>query len=181
MAAPTGGLTGPSLGRVGVFSVPLEVLPRSAAAELVGELEELGFGAIWTGEGLGTREIFVNAAVILAATRQIPFCAGIANIWARDPVAAVTATRTLLESFPDRFSARPRSESPGAAWPSRTHVRAAGRHDARVPRRDGRGAVREPPAVGKRRDRFRFLASSLHSGRRCYDSRASEQTGPIRT
>jgi probable F420-dependent oxidoreductase len=91
------------IGRIGVFSVPLEVLPRTAAVEFVHELEQLGYGAVWTGEGLGTREIFTNAAVILAGTERIVFCAGIANIWARDPVTAVTATRTLLESFPGRF------------------------------------------------------------------------------
>ena len=86
-----------------MFSIPLEVLPRAAAVEFVHELEELGYGAVWTGEGLGTREIFTNAAVILAGTGRIVFCAGIANIWARDPVTTVTAASTLLESFPDRF------------------------------------------------------------------------------
>jgi probable F420-dependent oxidoreductase len=91
------------IGRIGVFSIPLEVLPRAAAVEFVQELEELGYGAVWTGEGLGTREIFTNAAVILAGTRRIVFCAGIANIRARDPVTTVTAASTLLESFPDRF------------------------------------------------------------------------------
>ena len=86
-----------------MFSVPLEILPRSEAVEFVHELEELGYGAVWTGEGLGTREMFTNAAVILGGTSRVVFCAGIANIWARDPVTAVTATRTLLESFPGRF------------------------------------------------------------------------------
>jgi probable F420-dependent oxidoreductase len=86
-----------------VFSTPLEVLSRAASVEFVHALEELGYGAVWTGEGLGTREIFTNAAVILAGTERIVFCAGIVNIWGRDPVTTVTATATLLESFPDRF------------------------------------------------------------------------------
>ena len=30
-------------------------------------------------------------------------CTGIANIWARDPVAAATAARSSMEAFPDRF------------------------------------------------------------------------------
>jgi probable F420-dependent oxidoreductase len=93
----------PATGRIGVFSTPLEVLSRAASVEFVNALEELGYGAVWTGEGLGTREIFTNAAVILAGTERIVFCAGIANIWGRDPVTTVTATATLLESFPDRF------------------------------------------------------------------------------
>jgi probable F420-dependent oxidoreductase len=93
----------PDIGRIGVFSVPLEVLPRSEALEFVGELESLGYGAVWTGEGLGTREMFTNAGVVLAGTTTIAFCAGIASIWARDPVTTVTATRTLMESYPGRF------------------------------------------------------------------------------
>jgi probable F420-dependent oxidoreductase len=91
------------IGRIGVFSVPLEVIPRVQAVAFATELEELGYGAVWTGEGLGTREMFTNAAVILAGTRRIAFCAGIANIWGRDAVTTVTATRTLEESFPGRF------------------------------------------------------------------------------
>ncbi|MFN0155582.1 MAG: TIGR03620 family F420-dependent LLM class oxidoreductase [Gaiella sp.] len=93
----------PAIGRVGVFSVPLEVMGRARGAEFASELEELGYGAIWTGEGLGTRELFTNAAGLLAGTRRIVFGAGIANIWARDPVTTVTATRTLDESYPGRF------------------------------------------------------------------------------
>lgn len=91
------------LGRIGVFSVPLEVLPRAQGVEFVHELEELGFAAIWTGEGLGTRELFLNAAGVLAGTRSIVFGAGIANIWARDAVTMTTATRTIQESYPGRF------------------------------------------------------------------------------
>jgi probable F420-dependent oxidoreductase len=79
------------------------VLPRTAAVEFVRDLEGLGYGAVWTGEGLGTREMFTNAAVILGGTERIAFCAGIVIIWGRDAVTTVTATRTLIESFPDRF------------------------------------------------------------------------------
>ncbi len=93
----------PAIGRVGVFSVPLEVMGRSQGVEFAHELEELGYGAIWTGEGLGTRELFTNAAGVLAGTSRIVFGAGIANIWARDAVTMVTATRTLEESYPGRF------------------------------------------------------------------------------
>lgn len=72
----------PAIGRIGVFSAPLEVMPRSVGVEFAAELEELGYGAIWSGEGLGTREIFANACGILAGTRSIVFGAGIANVWA---------------------------------------------------------------------------------------------------
>lgn len=93
----------PALGKVGVFSVPLEVVPAKAGIAFAQELEELGYSAVWTGEGLGTREMFTNAAAVLAGTERIVWGAGIANIWARDPVTTVTATRTLNESYDGRF------------------------------------------------------------------------------
>ena len=91
------------IGRIGVFSVPLEVLPRERGAAFARRLEELGYTAVWTGEGLGTREIFTNAMGVLAGTERIVFCAGIANVWGRDPVTTVTSTRTVQESYPGRF------------------------------------------------------------------------------
>lgn len=97
------GLVLPALGKVGVFSVPLEVVPARVGIAFARELEELGYSAVWTGEGLGTREQFTNAAAVLAGTERIVWGAGIANIWARDPVTTITATRTLNESFGNRF------------------------------------------------------------------------------
>lgn len=91
------------IGRLGVFSVPLEVLPREQGAAFARRLEELGYTAVWTGEGLGTREIFTNAMGVLAGTDRIVFCAGIANVWGRDPVTTVMSTRTVQESYPGRF------------------------------------------------------------------------------
>jgi probable F420-dependent oxidoreductase len=91
------------IGRIGVFSVPLEVLPRVEGATFARRLEELGYTAVWTGEGLGTREIFTNAMGVLAGSERIVFCAGIANVWGRDAVTTVTSTRTVQESYPGRF------------------------------------------------------------------------------
>ena len=93
----------PAVGKIGVFSVPLEVVPAKDGIRFARALEDAGYGAVWTGEGLGTREIFLNAAAVLAGTERIVWGAGIANIWARDPVTTVTATRTINESYGDRF------------------------------------------------------------------------------
>lgn len=93
----------PALGKVGVFSVPLEVVPAKAGIAFARDLEELGYSAVWTGEGLGTRELFTNAAAVLAGTEKIVWGAGIVNIWGRDPVTTVTATNTLNESYDNRF------------------------------------------------------------------------------
>lgn len=93
----------PALGKIGVFSVPMEVVPAKAGIAFAQEMEALGYSAVWTGEGLGTREMFTNAAAVLAGTEKIVWGSGIANIWARDPVTTVTATRTLNESYGNRF------------------------------------------------------------------------------
>ena len=93
----------PALGKVGVFSVPLEVVPAKAGIAFARELEEIGYSAVWTGEGLGTRELFTNAAAVLAGTEKIVWGAGIVNIWGRDPMTTVSATNTLNESFGNRF------------------------------------------------------------------------------
>ena len=93
----------PALGKVGVFSVPLEVVPAKAGIAFARELEEIGYSAVWTGEGLGTRELFTNAAAVLAGTEKIVWGAGIVNIWARDPMTTVSATNTINESYGNRF------------------------------------------------------------------------------
>ena len=49
------------LGRVGLWTFHLDLLPASAAREAVAELEELGYSAVWLPEAVG-REPFVNSA-----------------------------------------------------------------------------------------------------------------------
>ena len=49
------------------------------------------------------REALTNAALLLGATRRLVTGTGIANIWARDPVAMAAAQRTLAEAHPGRF------------------------------------------------------------------------------
>src|SRR4029078_10261159 len=67
------------------------------------ELESRGYETLWYPEGLGTRESFTNAAVLLGATDRIRVCSGIANIWARDAVSTANAARVLADGFDDRF------------------------------------------------------------------------------
>src|SRR5262249_61573028 len=58
---------------------------------------------VWSPEGLGTRETFTNAAVLLAATERIRVASGIANIWGRDGISAANAARVLADAFDDRY------------------------------------------------------------------------------
>ncbi len=91
-----------ALGPVGLWTQALDFLPASTARDVVQELEDLGYPALWLSEGL-RREVFVNAAMLLGATRRMVVATGIANIWARDAPAMVAAQFTLAEAFDGRF------------------------------------------------------------------------------
>jgi probable F420-dependent oxidoreductase len=47
--------------------------------------------------------VFAHSALLLGWSERIAVATGIANIWARDPVAMANGARTLAESFPGRF------------------------------------------------------------------------------
>jgi probable F420-dependent oxidoreductase len=91
------------LGSIGAWLGALTVAPAAEARPVVREIEALGYDTLWFPEGLGTRESFSNAAVLLAATERIRVASGIANIWARDAVSAANAARVLSDAFDDRY------------------------------------------------------------------------------
>ena len=90
------------IGRVGIWTSQLDYLTAPALRDTVQELEGLGYGALWFGENIG-REPLTQAGLVLAATDRMVVATGIANIWARDPLAMVAAQATLAEAHPDRF------------------------------------------------------------------------------
>lgn len=92
----------PSLGRVGIWTGQLDYVPADMVREAAAEVEELGYGALWTGEAVG-REVLAAAGLLLAATGRLVIATGIANIWARDALAMAAGQRTLAEAYPDRF------------------------------------------------------------------------------
>ena len=65
-------------------------------------VEELGFDSLFFGEAYG-REAFVNSALLLSATNSLILGTGIANIYARDAMAANAAARTIDDAFSNRF------------------------------------------------------------------------------
>ena len=89
-------------GTVGIWTMTHESLPATRSGELAGEIEAMGYAALWVPESWG-REAFTNATLLLAGTSRLVIATGIANIWGRDAVAAVNATRTLNAAFDDRF------------------------------------------------------------------------------
>ncbi|MDQ6771445.1 MAG: TIGR03620 family F420-dependent LLM class oxidoreductase [Candidatus Dormibacteraeota bacterium] len=89
-------------GATGIFAGSLAAQPAAVIREVVGELEELGFGTLWYGEAIG-REAFAFGALLLAAGRRLVVASGIANIWVRDPTAMANGARALQDGWPDRF------------------------------------------------------------------------------
>ena len=90
------------IGRHGIWTFQLDLVASARAAEHVDELDELGFGAVWVPEAVG-REAFTNAALLLRGGSDIVVATGIASIYARDPMAAAAAHRTVTEAYPNRF------------------------------------------------------------------------------
>ena len=62
----------------------------------------MGYGALWWPES-NSRDAFVNASLVLGSTNHLAAATGIANVWARDPMAMIAAERTVGEAFPGRF------------------------------------------------------------------------------
>jgi probable F420-dependent oxidoreductase len=94
------------LGPFGIWLGGPEHFGDSAAAErdALGRLDALStYGSIWTGEGVGGRDIYAHLGIWLAATERLITGCGIANVWARAPEDAQAAGATLAEAYPGRF------------------------------------------------------------------------------
>ena len=90
------------LGAFGVWTFQLDILPAARMQEVVAELEEMGYGAVWCGEALG-REALTKAGLLLAGTKRVVIATGIANIYGRDPLTMAAGQKTLAEAYPNRF------------------------------------------------------------------------------
>ncbi|MGN9842515.1 TIGR03620 family F420-dependent LLM class oxidoreductase [Nonomuraea sp. H19] len=92
----------PRLGRVGIWTFAFDGRPAGEVRDAAAEIEELGYGALWFGEGFG-RDSVSQSWLLLSATRRIPVAAGIANIAFRDPISMAAAERAINEGYPDRY------------------------------------------------------------------------------
>jgi probable F420-dependent oxidoreductase len=90
------------IGRVGIWSGQLDYTAADEVREAAREIQDLGYGALWTGEAIG-REVLTAAQLLLAATDRLVVATGIANIWARDALAMAAGQLALGEAYPDRF------------------------------------------------------------------------------
>jgi len=90
-----------NLGRLGVFYF-VDLMPAPAVAEFARRLETLGYGTLWIPEAVG-REALASASWLLASTEKLNIATGIANIYARDPMAMAAGQKTLDEQSGGRF------------------------------------------------------------------------------
>jgi probable F420-dependent oxidoreductase len=90
------------IGRVGVWTGQLDFSPAHVVRDAAQEVEQLGYGALWTGEAVG-REVLTAAQLLLAASDELVVATGIANVWARDALAMAAGQLAIGEAFPGRF------------------------------------------------------------------------------
>src|SRR6201987_1225587 len=89
------------LGRLGVWT-GMDGMSAAAAAAFAKRVEERGYGALWIPEGRG-RNALVLSSWLLFHTKRLIVATGIANIYARDPMAMASGQRTLAEQSDGRF------------------------------------------------------------------------------
>jgi probable F420-dependent oxidoreductase len=90
------------IGRVGIWCGQFDFSPASVVRDAAREVQDLGYGALWTGEAVG-REVLTAAHLLLGASDTLVVATGIANIWARDALAMAAGQLALGEAFPGRF------------------------------------------------------------------------------
>ncbi len=91
------------LPRVGVWTSVPGLSSAASARQSVRAIEELGYEAVWFPESVGSKEAMSQAAMLLAWTDRIVVATGIANVYARDPMAMANGARALTEAYPGRF------------------------------------------------------------------------------
>ena len=89
------------INQLGVWAAT-DHLSASNAAGFARRIEAWGYGALWIPEALG-REVFSASAWLLANTSALIVASGIANIYARDPLASAAAQKGLNEQSGGRF------------------------------------------------------------------------------
>ena len=89
------------LGRLGVWTL-LDFLSAAESAAFARRIEALGYTALWIPEAVG-RDPFAFHGYLAARTERLLLATGIANIYARDPMAMRAIQKTLGELSGGRF------------------------------------------------------------------------------
>ncbi|MGC7096698.1 TIGR03620 family F420-dependent LLM class oxidoreductase [Amycolatopsis lurida] len=93
-----------SLGAVGVWlaNAPLKP-PLDVERRETRRLDGLGYGSLWSGEGVGAREALAIHGILLGDTRNLVLGTGIANVWYRPAATLQTGAAILAAAHPGRF------------------------------------------------------------------------------
>jgi len=89
------------LGKLGVW-ISMDSMTAAEAASFAKRVEGWGYDALWIPESRG-RNALVHSAWLLANTERLTVATGIANIYARDPMAMANGQRGLNEQSDSRF------------------------------------------------------------------------------
>ena len=89
------------LGRLGVW-VSMDWMSAAAGVAFAKKVEAWGYSALWLPESRG-RNALVHSSWLLANTQKLIVATGIANIYARDPMAMANGQRALAEQSDGRF------------------------------------------------------------------------------
>src|SRR5467141_4515302 len=89
------------LGKLGVWAA-MDVLSAADGAAFAQRVEGWGYAALWLPESRG-RDVLVHSSWLLANTKRLIVAPGIANIYARDPMAMANGQRALAEQSGGRF------------------------------------------------------------------------------
>lgn len=89
------------LGKLGVWAF-IDTMSAPEAAKFAQQLEQWGYSALWIPEAVG-RDPFSIISYMAAHTNKLIFATGIANIYARDPMAMNAIHQTVSELAPGRF------------------------------------------------------------------------------
>lgn len=89
------------IGRVGLWRASWEWdVPEEEFAATIGELDQLGYGAIWYGGAPGDLKL---AERILANSTRLAAATGIVNIWAGPAEPVAQAYQRVAAAYPGRF------------------------------------------------------------------------------
>jgi probable F420-dependent oxidoreductase len=89
------------LGKLGVWAF-IDNMTALEAVRFAQQLESWGYSALWIPEAVG-RDPFSIISFLAANTEKLIFATGIANIYARDPMAMNAIHKTVSELAPGRF------------------------------------------------------------------------------
>lgn len=94
--------TASRLGRIGIWSMELRQGDPGEINDAAGELDDLGYGALWIPGGMGG-DLLKDVSRLLSATKTATVATGILNIWMHDPHDVANWWRELSEDHRARF------------------------------------------------------------------------------